>query len=247
MDVKTKARFRSNDWQPIQYSACISWQEFCGLSTKPPAMSMQREIDKKVIKGDHMREINIHEIGSNTRDKQDHTEMRFEADEEDKSVEQSKSVPEVVVHDNPTDPNIAALSQHQQDSLRYLHDGPLHFLNHEVTKNWTQAGNQVSYSGIIYDVGDDGQGNTLWGVQWSDGTKSDFDINEMRKFCVLQQHGQSENGDWINSNCSDIKAVKARRDKLKLSYYTTKDNDSWSKICNSMKINYNQRKMCCDI
>jgi len=33
MDAKTKARFRSNDWQPIHYSACISWQEFCGLST----------------------------------------------------------------------------------------------------------------------------------------------------------------------------------------------------------------------
>ena len=77
----------------------------------------------------------------------------------------------------------------------------------------------MSYSGIIYDIDDDGQVNTLWGVQWSDGTKSDFDINEIRKFRVLQQHEQPNIGDWINSNCSDIKAVKARLDKLKVSYY----------------------------
>ena len=42
------------------------------------------------------------------------------------------SAPEVVVHDNSTDPNIGALSQHQQDNLRYLHDDPLHFLNHDI-------------------------------------------------------------------------------------------------------------------
>ena len=58
-------------------------QEFCGLSTKPPTMSMQREIDKKVIKGDRMRVINIHEIGSNTRDQQEHAEMKFDADVEE--------------------------------------------------------------------------------------------------------------------------------------------------------------------
>ena len=34
---------------------------------------------------------------------------------------------------------------------------------------------------------------------------------------------------------ADIKAVKARLDKLKVNYYLTKDNDSWSKLCNSMK------------
>ena len=50
MDVKTKARFRSNDWQPIHYSACISWQEFCGLPTKPPALSMRRDIDMGSLK-----------------------------------------------------------------------------------------------------------------------------------------------------------------------------------------------------
>ena len=53
--------------------------------------------------------------------------------------ERYDSAPEVVVHDNSTDPNIGAISQHQQDSLSYLHDDPLHFLNHEVTKNWTQS------------------------------------------------------------------------------------------------------------
>ena len=106
-----------------------------------------------------------------------------------------------------------------------------------------QDGGEVSYTGIIYDVDDDHQGNTLWGVQWSNGDKSDFDINEMRKYCVLQQHGQPSSGDWINSFCSDIKAVKARLDKLKVNYYQTKDNDSWSKLCNSMKIDYNQRRI----
>ena len=30
-----------------------------------------------------------------------------------------------------------------------------------------------------YDVDDDGHGNTLWGIQWVDGSKSDFDIDEI--------------------------------------------------------------------
>ena len=41
---------------------------------------MDREIDKKIIKGDRMRVVNIHEIGSNTRDKREHSDMKFEAD-----------------------------------------------------------------------------------------------------------------------------------------------------------------------
>ena len=28
-----------------------------------------------------------------------------------------------------------------------------------------------------------------------------------------------------------------------MNYYQTKDNDSWSKLCNSMKIDYNQRRI----
>ena len=128
-------------------------------------MSMDREIDKKVIKGDRMRIINIHEIGSNTRDKQEHSDMKFEADIDEPKADLTTEaptvqavddqVPEVVIHDNATDPNIGAISQHQQDSLQYLHDDPHHFLNHEVTKNWVQDGGEISYTGIIYDVDDD--------------------------------------------------------------------------------------------
>lgn len=36
-------------------------------------MSLPRKIDKKIITDDRLRHINIHDIGSNTRDKQEHT------------------------------------------------------------------------------------------------------------------------------------------------------------------------------
>ena len=39
----------------------------------------------------------------------------------------------------------------------------------------------------------------------------------------LLQLGVSSSATWASANCSDIKAVKARLNKLKLNYYTTKD------------------------
>eukprot|EP01048_Picozoa_sp_COSAG05_P027281 COSAG05_NODE_7883_length_759_cov_5.675758_1_plen_81_part_10 len=62
--------------------------------------------------------------------------------------------------------------------VRSIHNNAIHYYYRNTCSH-----------GIIYDVDNDHQGNTLWGVQWSNGDKSDFDINEMRKYCVLQQHG----------------------------------------------------------
>ena len=53
----------------------------------------------------------------------------------------------------------------------------------------------------------------------------------------------SGQGTWINEDSSDVDAVRARLDRLKLQYYVTKNNDSWPKICNAMGIEYNQRKL----
>jgi len=61
--------------------------------------------------------------------------MQFDADAEEptkdvtaENLDQAESsndlndpTPEVIVHDNSTDPNVGAISQHQQDSLSYLH------------------------------------------------------------------------------------------------------------------------------
>ena len=59
-----------------------------------------------------------------------------------------------------------------------------------------------------YDVDDDGHGNTLWGIQWVDGSKSDFDIDEMRKYCVLRSNGYPgpHQGKWIRDNTSVVKS-----------------------------------------
>ena len=59
---------------------------------------MDREIDKKVIKDDRMRIVNIHEIGSNTRDKQEHSEMKFEADADEPKAGLLAVILLVVVH-----------------------------------------------------------------------------------------------------------------------------------------------------
>ena len=82
-----------------------------------------------------------------------------------------------------------------------------------------EPGKKSAYTSIVYDVDDDGQGDTLWGIQWSDESKSDFDIDEMRKYCVLRSNGYPHQGKWIRDNTSDVKAVRNRLDKLKLPYY----------------------------
>eukprot|EP01048_Picozoa_sp_COSAG05_P031965 COSAG05_NODE_11971_length_488_cov_1.588689_1_plen_151_part_10 len=46
-----------------------------------------------------------------------------------------------------------------------------------------------TYEGCVVDIDDDNQGGQLFGIQWSDGTRSDLDINEMRKYCVLNSDG----------------------------------------------------------
>ena len=81
MDVETKARFRSNDYTFINYAPGIPWQEFMGEEVKIPSLAMPRAADRKVIQD--MRSVNIHEIGSNTREHKDFTEMKFDADDEE--------------------------------------------------------------------------------------------------------------------------------------------------------------------
>ncbi len=46
-----------------------------------------------------------------------------------------------------------------------------------------------TYEGCVIDVDDDNHGGKLFGIQWSDGSRSDMDINEMRKYCVLNSDG----------------------------------------------------------
>ena len=61
---------------------------------------MDREIDKKVIKGDRMRIVNVHEIGSNTRDKQEHSDMKFEADIDEPKADLTTEAPTVQAADD---------------------------------------------------------------------------------------------------------------------------------------------------
>lgn len=282
MDIETKARFRSNDYTFINYGPAIPWQEFVGQKVDVPALAMPRAIDRKIIQD--MRTVNVHEIGSNTREHKEMTDMKFDADEEeideeattgnglvgaqtgksleewrndhknwqgsdqfkdknDKSDTDNIAAEKVIYADAGDDPNLEGISELQQRELETLHSSPRYFINHEVLKIYEYTDKKVAYTGIVYDVDDDGKGNTLWGIQWSDGSKSDFDMVEMRKYCVLRSCGYPDQGKWIVEDASDVKAVTSRLDKLKLQYYVTKNNDSWPKICNAMRIEYNQRKL----
>ena len=93
----------------------------------------------------------------------------------------------------------------------------------------------------MYDRSDDGQGNTLWGIQWGDGLKTDFDTNQMRKYCVLMSDGAADST-WMEDYVSDVAAVRRRLTKLKLVIYETKDGDTWSKICFNVGMKSNTAK-----
>eukprot|EP01048_Picozoa_sp_COSAG05_P004634 COSAG05_NODE_257_length_12748_cov_68.067120_5_plen_132_part_00 len=88
--------------------------------------------------------------------------------------------------------NISQLSHDQITALQHLHEQPEQFIDRTVFKTWED---NHTYEGCVIDVDDDNHGGKLFGIQWSDGSRSDMDINEMRKYCVLNSDGTKETGD----------------------------------------------------
>jgi hypothetical protein len=275
MDVNTKAHFRSNDFQIIKIqSACVSWQEYLKQPVKLTRASMPHPSDGQIVQ--HMRQVNIAEIGSNTREFREIGDLVFEADHEEKKeaekvalaraqaaerslrlandishgnqvsngvsrvpatlavgsaphtpVPQAANADEVIVSDPTNVPGMTALSAGQQRDLLLLHEDPGSFINRIVVQNWPDHGRA---EGIVYDQDDDREGNAIWGIQWGDGTKSDFNINQMRKYCVLRSDGAADST-WLEDFVSDVKAVRKRLTELHFNIYDTGDGDTWSKIC----------------
>ena len=89
---------------------------------------------------------------------------------------------------NEPDDNIQQFSKDQIADLpvQLLHNNPEQFIDRTVTNRWDDGS---TYEGCVVDIDDDNQGGRLFGVQWSDVTRSDLDINEMRKYCVLKSDG----------------------------------------------------------
>ena len=91
MDVNTKAHFRSNDFQIIKIqSACVSWQEYLKQPVKMTRASMPHPSDGQIVQ--HMRMVNIAEIGSNTREFREIGDLVFEADLEEKKEAQKAAL-----------------------------------------------------------------------------------------------------------------------------------------------------------
>ena len=282
MDVKTKAHFRSNDFTIIDLQgACCSWQEYLKMDVKGTRASMPHAGDSILIQG--MRQINVAEIGSDTREHRELSELTFEAELEEQAatkaeklqaeetaVQQQKLVQgmdtdgqfsqgvkskmpsslaaipkssgadsvETIVSDPCDLPVLKAISVGQQRDLLLLSEDPDSFINRKVVQHWPGYG---CAEGLVYDRSDDGQGNTLWGIQWGDGLKTDFDTNQMRKYCVLMSDGAADST-WMEDYVSDIAAVRRRLTKLKLVIYETKDGDTWSKICFNVGMKSNTAK-----
>jgi len=148
---------------------------------------------------------------------------------------------EVVVTDAGTNPDIATLSIAMQSDRQNLFSDPAAFIHRTVIKDFGQPHGVCS--GIVYDNDEDNHGNSIWGIQWGDGTKEDMDVNEMRKYCVLSTDGQQPDQPWQAASENDLDAVQRRLNDLKMAYYVTKNGDTWSKICAALSIEQGHRKL----
>ena len=76
--------FRSNDFTIIDLQgACCSWQEYLKMDVKGTRASMPHAGDSILIQG--MRQINVAEIGSDTREHRELSELTFEAELEEQA------------------------------------------------------------------------------------------------------------------------------------------------------------------
>ena len=253
--------FRSNDYKLVQMPACTNYRTLLNMDFKVPTAALPRATDITLI--NDQRFVDITQIGVNTRSHADLEKITFDGEDEStieetpgtgeqsakseteptvSSGEQTKDVTDMpitpMVDPDYSEPetNISQLSHDQITALQHLHEQPEQFIDRTVFKTWED---NHTYEGCVIDVDDDNHGGKLFGIQWSDGSRSDMDINEMRKYCVLNSDGTKETGD---SHQNDIEAVRRRLDQTHVQYYLTKENDTWAKLCNAMDIEYSKRK-----
>jgi hypothetical protein len=92
-------------------------------------------------------------------------------------------------------------------------------------------------------------------IFWDDGSKSSFNASDMMNYCINTTHGtrvtqilssssesedEQETTDPAVSNCDERRRIL---DDAGLTYYTTKNNDTWTTICTGMSITHSQRKL----
>jgi len=150
---------------------------------------------------------------------------------------------EVVVTDAGTNPDIATLSVAMQPDVQNLFSDPTAFIHWTVIKDFGQPHGVCS--GVIYDNDEDNHGNSIWGIQWGDGTKENMDINEMRKCCVLSTDEKQPDQPWQAANEYDLGAVRRRLNDLKMAYYVAKNGDTWPTVhvCAALSIEQGHRKL----
>ena len=149
----------------------------------------------------------------------------------------------MVVTDADTNPDIATLSVAMQPDVQNLFSDPTAFIHWTVIKDFGQPHGVCS--GVIYDNDEDNHGNSIWGIQWGDGTKENMDINEMRKCCVLSTDEKQPDQPWQAANEYDLGAVRRRLNDLKMAYYVAKNGDTWPTVhvCAALSIEQGHRKL----
>ena len=210
------------------------------IKVTKPRLSLPHARDIEIIQGD--RNVNILEIGSNTRATTEHSELKFAAEDEGEPVPPGPAPatgaiaePEVEEISHPGDHGgLSDLSTSQQSDFQSLFDKPTLFVGRTVIKNFGEPhGNCI---GMIVDCDEDNSGNNIWGIQFGDGYYCDFDINQMRKYSILMSDGATGKKPWMDCFISDIPEVKARLDRLHVAYVLTDDNDTWFDTTRSLSL-----------
>ena len=107
-----------------------------------------------------------------------------------------------------------------------------------------------------YDYDRSGPSDRPWLICWEDGGKSYFDIQDMLNYCINHTHGStvtqvipdtqsesSDDEDTIDSVTAACEQKRSEFDSTSVHYYSTKDDDTWHKVCTALDIPHGQRKL----
>jgi hypothetical protein len=263
-DPMSDTIFRSRDFIRSNQPPTMSWQQFCGVTVKESTpVSMPRSADMDIPD----EEIShLHEIGR-VADRSpsaatgstiiygskiplyDGVNDAHIASESEPTVTPPLSPPPTGGAPAPkTGGATGDLTTIQTESnisrLQDLIDKPQSFINDKVFKRFCEPGahDHGVCEGIVHDCDDNGEGGNLWGIHWDDGNTGDFDMSEMRKYCVLYDDGQEVT--QIIDHKNDMQAIRQRLNDDEVPYTLSKRKcDTWSKICAMMKIPTAQKQL----
>ena len=142
--------------------------------------------------------------------------------------------------------------------LQQLRSDPAAFKGRDVYQRWIE--DHVDYGvvhGTVRDIDEDREsGAVLWGIDWDDGTKSDYTLQDMQNYCVSNKDGARVAPPLVTATEPEpeptgpdhepqttMADVLHRLERLGVEYFNCNADSTWIQVCTAAGVPKNQRKL----